>query len=172
MSSVNMVILVGNLAADPEIKSTSQGGRIARMRLITSESYKDRDGNRKETSHGHTIVVFNERLVDTIESYSKKGQKIFIEGQLENRTWVDADEVKRYSTEVVLPRYGGKFRMLGRNGEDVGGGEEGSESGGSNNRSNERSNERSNDRSGNSSRSDDYQGGSRGNDDFDDDVPF
>ena len=171
-----MVILVGNLAADPEIKSTSQGGRIARMRLITSESYKDRDGNRKETSHGHTIVVFNERLVDTIESYSKKGQKIFIEGQLENHTWLDADEVKHYSTEVVLPRYGGKFRMLGRNNEDAARSEANTESGGSNNRSNEgssnRSNEQNNYRSENSSNSDNYQDRSQGNDDFDDDVPF
>lgn len=189
MSSVNVVMLVGNLAADPEIKPTSQGSRIARMRLITSESYRTQDGNRKETSHGHNVVVFNERLVDVIESYARKGQKIYVQGKLENRTWTDSDEVKHYETEVVLARYGGEFRMLGGNsGEDRGeGGQRDREDRnstdndrGGNRRENTRNDSRGSDNRGNDSRRDDrkddrndnHQQNNNRNDDYDDDIPF
>lgn len=186
MSSVNLVVLVGNLAADPEIKNTSQGSKIARMRLITSDTYKDRDGNRKENAHGHNIVVFNERLVDVIESYARKGQKIAIQGKLENRSWTDADDVKKYATEVVLPRYGGEFRMLSSSGENSSGesGEarggnrsdtKGAESGGGNrdraeSPRDDRRDNASDDRGSNQRQSDNQ---SRASDDsLDDDVPF
>jgi single-strand DNA-binding protein len=173
--------LVGNLAAAPEIKPTSQGSKIARMRLITSETYKDRDGNRQEVSHGHTIVVFNERLVDVIESYGRKGQKVAITGKLENRSWTDSDDVKHYATEVVLPRYGGEFKMLSSASENTGGegGESRAKPAGDDNRGGNRSDNRSDTRSerggdnrgnGGGARSDSRP--ARDDSDLDDDVPF
>jgi single-strand DNA-binding protein len=110
--SVNKVILIGNLGADPEIKSFQNGGRIANLRLATSESWKDKTtGERKERTEWHTVSVQSDGLVGIAERYLKKGSKIYIEGQLRTRKWQDAAGQDRYSTEVTLgPR--GVLTML------------------------------------------------------------
>jgi single-strand DNA-binding protein len=122
--SVNKVILVGNLGRDPEIRSTSGGQRIANFSLATSENWRDRaTGERKERTEWHRVVVFNERLVDVIEKYVKKGSKLYIEGALQTRKWTDNSGQERYTTEVVLQNFRGELTMLdGRGG---GGGGEG-----------------------------------------------
>ena len=116
--SVNKVILVGNIGRDPEIRSTQDGTRIANLSLATSETWRDRNsGERKEKTEWHRVAVFNERLVDVIEKYVKKGAKLYIEGQLQTRTWTDKDGQERYTTEVVLGRLNGQLTMLdGRSG--------------------------------------------------------
>ncbi|HLI20674.1 MAG TPA: single-stranded DNA-binding protein [Stellaceae bacterium] len=116
--SVNKVILVGNVGRDPEIRSTQDGLRIANMSLATSEQWRDRaSGERKEKTEWHRVAVFNERLVDVIEKYVKKGAKLYIEGQLQTRKWTDKEGQERYTTEVVLGRFNGQLTMLdGRSG--------------------------------------------------------
>jgi single-strand DNA-binding protein len=111
--SVNKVILVGNLGADPEIKRTQDGRSIANLRLATSESWKDKaTGERKEKTEWHRVVIFNEGLAKVVEQYVKKGAKIYVEGQLQTRKWTDQAGVEKYSTEVVLNGYGGVLTML------------------------------------------------------------
>jgi single-strand DNA-binding protein len=121
--SVNKVILVGNLGRDPEIRSTQDGLRIANLSLATSESWRDKaSGERKERTEWHRVVIFNERLVEVVEKYLKKGAKIYIEGALQTRKWTDNSGQERYSTEVVLQRYRGELTMLdGRSGGAGGG---------------------------------------------------
>jgi len=116
--SVNKVILVGNIGRDPEIRSTQDGTRIANLSLATSETWRDRNsGERKEKTEWHRVAVFNERLVDVIEKYVKKGAKLYIEGQLQTRKWTDKEGQERYTTEVVLGRFNGQLTMLdGRSG--------------------------------------------------------
>jgi single-strand DNA-binding protein len=111
--SVNKVILVGNLGRDPEIRSTQGGQRIANFSLATSETWRDRtSGERKERTEWHRVVVFNERLVEVIEKYVKKGSKLYIEGALQTRKWTDNSGQERYSTEVVLQNFRGELTML------------------------------------------------------------
>lgn len=111
--SVNKVLLVGNLCADPEIKRTQDGRPIANLRLATSESWRDKNsGERKEKTEFHRVVVFNEGLCKVVEQYCQKGQKLYIEGQLQTRKWTDQSGVEKYSTEVVLNGYGGVLTML------------------------------------------------------------
>ena len=111
--SVNKVILVGNLGRDPEIRSTSDGTRIANLNLATSESWRDRNsGERKERTEWHRVVIFNERLVELAEKYLRKGSKIYVEGALQTRKWTDNAGVEKYSTEVVLQRFRGELTML------------------------------------------------------------
>ena len=111
--SVNKVILVGNLGRDPEIRSTNDGTRIANLRLATSESWRDRNsGERKERTEWHSVVIFNERLVEIAEKYLRKGSKIYVEGALQTRKWTDQQGQERYSTEVVLQRFRGELTML------------------------------------------------------------
>ena len=116
--SVNKVILVGNIGRDPEIRSTQDGMRIANLSLATSETWRDKNsGERKEKTEWHRVAVFNERLVEVIEKYVKKGAKLYIEGQLQTRKWTDKDGQDRYTTEVVLGRFNGQLTMLdGRSG--------------------------------------------------------
>jgi len=116
--SVNKVILVGNIGRDPEIRSTQDGMRIANLSLATSETWRDKaSGERKEKTEWHRVAVFNERLVDVIEKYVKKGAKLYIEGQLQTRKWTDKEGQERYTTEVVLGRFNGQLTMLdGRSG--------------------------------------------------------
>jgi single-strand DNA-binding protein len=116
--SVNKVILVGNIGRDPEIRSTQDGMRIANLSLATSETWRDRaSGERKEKTEWHRVAVFNERLVDVIEKYVKKGAKLYIEGQLQTRKWTDKEGQDRYTTEIVLGRFNGQLTMLdGRSG--------------------------------------------------------
>ncbi len=111
--SVNKVILVGNLGADPEIRRTNDGKPIANLRIATSEKWRDKNtGERKEKTEWHRVSVFNEGLCKVIEQYVKKGQKIYIEGQLQTRKWTDQAGVEKYSTEIVLNGYGGVLTML------------------------------------------------------------
>jgi single-strand DNA-binding protein len=121
--SVNKVILVGNLGRDPEIRSTQDGLRIANLSVATSESWRDKNsGERKEKTEWHRVAIFNERLVDVVEKYLKKGSKVYIEGALQTRKWTDNSGQERYTTEVVLQRFRGELTMLdGRSGGGEGG---------------------------------------------------
>jgi single-strand DNA-binding protein len=111
--SVNKVILVGNLGRDPEIRSTQEGVRIANLSLATSENWRDKNtGERREKTEWHRVVIFNERLVEVVEKYLRKGSKIYIEGQLQTRKWQDQSGQDKYSTEVVLNRFRGELTML------------------------------------------------------------
>jgi single-strand DNA-binding protein len=115
--SVNKVILVGNLGADPEIRRTQDGRPIANLRLATSESWRDKaTGERKEKTEWHRVVIFNENLCKVAEQYLKKGSKIYVEGQLQTRKWQDQSGQDRYSTEVVLQGFRGELTLLDRAG--------------------------------------------------------
>jgi len=123
MPSINKVSLLGNVGADPEIKSLSGDQRVARMRIATSESWKDKaTGEKREKTEWHTVSVFNQGLVGVIERYIKKGSMLFIEGKLETREWQDQEGKKRYSTEIVLRNYGGEIQILNRAGDQAQGG--------------------------------------------------
>ena len=118
--SVNKVILVGNLGQDPEIRTFQNGGKIANLRIATSETWKDKNsGERKERTEWHTVVIHSEPLVRVAEQYLKKGSKIYIEGQLETRKWQDQAGNDRYSTEIALRPFRSEIHML--DGKDVGG---------------------------------------------------
>jgi single-strand DNA-binding protein len=165
--SVNKVILIGNLGADPEIKRTQDGRPIANLRIATSESWRDKNtGERKEKTEWHRVVIFSEGLCKVAEQYLKKGAKVYIEGQLQTRKWTDQSGVEKYSTEVVLQGFNATLTMLdGRSG--GGGGSFGSDdsasgdfgsgapSGGAPRRAVAASG-----------------GGGRSNNDMDDDIPF
>ena len=111
--SVNKVILVGNVGADPEIRRTQTGTPIANLRLATSESWRDRNsGERKEKTEWHSVVVFSEGLCKVVEAYVKKGSKVYVEGQLQTRKWQDQSGNDRYSTEVVLQGFNAVLTML------------------------------------------------------------
>ncbi len=111
--SVNKVILIGNLGADPEVRSFPNGGKVCNLRIATSESWKDRNsGERKEKTEWHTVAIFQEGLVGIAEKFLKKGSKVYIEGKLQTRKWQDQSGADRYSTEVVLQGFGGVLTML------------------------------------------------------------
>jgi single-strand DNA-binding protein len=111
--SVNKVILIGNLGADPEIKSFQNGGRIANLRIATSENWKDKaTGERKERTEWHSVVIQSDGLVGVVERFLKKGSKIYIEGQLRTRKWQDQSGNDRYTTEVSVGGIGGVLTML------------------------------------------------------------
>jgi single-strand DNA-binding protein len=121
--SVNKVILIGNLGADPEIRRTQDGRPVANLRLATSESWKDKNtGERKEKTEWHRVVIFNENLCRIAEQYLKKGSKVFIEGALQTRKWQDQSGQDRYSTEVVLQGFRGEMTLLDRSGSAGSGG--------------------------------------------------
>ena len=162
MAGVNKVILVGNLGDDPEVRSLNNGGEVVNMRVATSETWKDRDGNRQERTEWHRVVIFNENLGRVAKSYLKKGSKVYLEGQIQTRKWQDQSGADRYSTEIVLQRFRGELVLLdsrggGGGGGYGGGGDEYGDSGGN-----------------------DFGGGSRPQtrpqpafeSDLDDDVPF
>src|ERR1700754_2577536 len=124
--SVNKVILVGNVGADPEIRRTQDGKPIANLRIATSETWRDRNsGERREKTEWHTVVVFNEGLCKVVEQYVKKGAKLYIEGQLQTRKWQDQNGQDRYSTEVVLQGFNSTLTMLDGRGEGGSAGESG-----------------------------------------------
>jgi single-strand DNA-binding protein len=111
--SVNKVILVGNLGADPEIRRLPDGRPVANLRIATSESWRDKTtGERKEKTEWHRVVIFNEGLCKVVEQYVKKGSKIYLEGQLQTRKYTDKDGVEKYSTEVVLQGFNSQLTML------------------------------------------------------------
>lgn len=121
--SVNKVILVGNLGADPEIRRTQDGRPIANLRIATSESWRDRgSGERRERTEWHRVVIFNEGLCKIAEQYLRKGAKVYIEGQLQTRKWQDQSGQERFSTEVVLQGFNSALTMLDGRGEGGGGG--------------------------------------------------
>ena len=167
--SVNKVILIGNLGQDPEVKSFQNGGRIANLRIATSENWKDKNtGEKKERTEWHTVVLNSDGLVGVAERYLKKGSKIYIEGQLRTRKWQDASGNDRYSTEVSVGGMQGVLTMLdgapgggqgGGGGNYGGGASSGGASGGS---------------SGGGQRSGGGNVGGGGGfaDDLDDDIPF
>ena len=177
--SVNKVILIGNLGADPEIKSFQNGGKIANIRIATSEQWKDRmSGEKKERTEWHNVVINGEGLVGVVERYLKKGSKVYIEGSLRTRKWQDRDGNDKYTTEVVIAGMGGTLTML--DGAPGGGGGGGGSRGGDS---------WSNDSGGGSGGGWNQGGGSGGSgsaggggssgggrppfdDDLDDDVPF
>lgn len=131
--SVNKVILIGNVGADPEIRRTQDGRPIANLRIATSETWRDRNsGERKEKTEWHTVVVFNEGLCKVVEQYVKKGAKLYIEGQLQTRKWQDQTGNDRYSTEIVLQGFNSTLTMLDGRGEGGGGRSGGGDFGGGN----------------------------------------
>jgi single-strand DNA-binding protein len=115
--SVNKVILIGNLGADPEIRRTQDGRPIANLRIATSDSWRDKaTGERREKTEWHRVVIFNENLCRIAEQYLKKGSKVYIEGALQTRKWQDQSGQDRYSTEVVLQGFRGELTLLDRAG--------------------------------------------------------
>ncbi|BAT60676.1 single-stranded DNA-binding protein [Variibacter gotjawalensis] len=119
--SVNKVILIGNLGADPEIRRTQDGRPIANLRIATSENWRDKaTGERREKTEWHRVVIFNEGLCKVVEQYVKKGSKLYIEGSLQTRKWQDQSGQDRYSTEVVLQGFNSVLTMLDGRGESSG----------------------------------------------------
>jgi single-strand DNA-binding protein len=170
--SVNKVILIGNLGQDPEVKSFQNGGRIANLRIATSENWKDKNtGERKERTEWHTVVLQSDGLVGVAEKYLRKGSKVYIEGSLRTRKWQDASGNDRYSTEVSVGGIGGVLTML--DGAQGGGG--GQRAGGDFDQGGSRGGA-----SGGGSSWNQGSGGSSGgassgggfSDDLDDDIPF
>lgn len=170
--SVNKVILLGNVGADPEIRRTQDGRPIANLRIATSESWRDRNsGERKEKTEWHTVVVFNEGLCKVIEQYVKKGAKLYIEGALQTRKWQDQTGNDRYSTEIVLQGFNSTLTMLDGRGEGGGGGSRGGDDfGGGGNYGGGNDMPSSSSSRGGSSRG--GQPAGNFNNDMDDDIPF
>jgi len=176
--SVNKVILVGNLGRDPESRSMPSGGEVVNFSVATSENWKDRDGNRQERTEWHNVVIWNENLGRVAKQYLRKGSKVYLEGQLQTRSWQDQSGQERKTTEVVLQRFRGELVLLDRR--DGGGGGFGGDddfsggyAGGGGGRSD----------SFGGGRSEEFAGGQRGgggtkrsgpsfDSDLDDDVPF
>jgi single-strand DNA-binding protein len=116
MSSLNKVTLIGNLARDPEVRTTQDGKEIAHITVATSEKWTDKNtGEKKEKAEFHRVVIFSEGLVGVIKSYLKKGSKVYLEGSLQTRKWQDKEGTDRYTTEVVLKGFGSTLIMLGGN---------------------------------------------------------
>jgi single-strand DNA-binding protein len=152
--SVNKVILIGNLGADPEVRHTQDGRPIVNLRVATSESWRDKStGERREKTEWHRVVIFNEGLCRVAEQYLKKGSKIYVEGQLQTRKWEDQSGQERFSTEVVLQGFNSQLTML-----DGRGGGEGRESAGAS--------------SGDFGRSKPLGGGKPFDKELDDEIPF
>lgn len=166
--SLNKVMLIGNLGADPEIRSFQNGGKVANLRIATSETWKDKNtGERQEKTEWHTVAIFSEGLIGVVERFLKKGSKVFIEGSLQTRKWQDQNGQDRYSTEVVLRGLNGTLTML--DGAQGGGGGQrsgGWQQGGGGQQSGGDENWRSGGAAASSS-----SGGSN-YDDLDDDIPF
>ena len=178
--SLNKVMLIGNLGADPEVRSFQNGGKVCNLRIATSENWKDREGQRQERTEWHSVAIFSEGLVNVAERYLRKGSKVYIEGQLQTRKWQDQQGQDRYTTEVVLRGFSGTLTMLdgapgggggggggggagggGRGGYDRGGAAGGAEAGGG-----------GSDWGGGASSGGARSGGNDFADDLDDDIPF
>lgn len=112
MASLNKAVLIGNLGADPEARSLNSGGEVVNMRIATTESWKDRDGNKKERTEWHNVVIFNENLGRVAKNYLRKGSKVYLEGQLQTRKWQDQSGADKYTTEIVLQRFNGELVLL------------------------------------------------------------
>ncbi|MEN0652461.1 MULTISPECIES: single-stranded DNA-binding protein [Hyphobacterium] len=161
--SVNKVILVGNLGADPEIRSLNSGDKVANIRVATSEQWRDKtSGERREKTEWHNVVIFDQNIVKVAENYLKKGSKVYVEGQLQTRKWQDRDGNDRYTTEIVLQRFRGELHMIDSRGGGGGGNYESDDSfgGGSGGGGGGRS-------GGGGGGREDFR-----NDDLDDEIPF
>lgn len=158
--SVNKVILIGNLGADPEARSMSSGGEVVNFNLATTERWNDRDGNRQEKTEWHRVVIFNENLGKIAKQYLRKGSSVYVEGQLQTRKWTDQNGNDKYTTEVVLQRFRGELTLLG--GREGGSGGSGEYGGG----------QRSSAQAGSGQSSGGFAKGGGFPDDLDDDVPF
>ena len=174
--SLNKVMLIGNLGADPEIRSFQNGGRVANLRIATSENWKDKNtGERREKTEWHTVAIFSEGLVGVVERYVKKGSKVFIEGKLQTRKWQDQQGNDRYSTEVVIQGLGGTLTMLdgrGDGGGSGGGGYGGGQSSGGGSGGGGGWNQGGGGSGGGSGDGNQGGGNAGGYDDLDDDIPF
>jgi single-strand DNA-binding protein len=119
--SVNKVILIGNLGAEPEVRTLPSGGKVVNLRLATSENWRDKNtGERQERTEWHRVVIFSEGLARVAEQYLRKGSKIYVEGQLQTRKWQDQSGQDRYSTEVVLQGFNSTLTMLDGRGDGEG----------------------------------------------------
>ena len=112
--SVNKVFLLGNVGQDPEIRSTNDGKEIANFSIATTETWKDKEGNRKTKTEWHKVVIFQQGLVDTVKKWVKKGSKLHIEGQIQTRKWTDNNGVEKYSTEIVLNSFNSSMKIIHR----------------------------------------------------------
>ncbi|RNC95011.1 MAG: single-stranded DNA-binding protein [Oricola sp.] len=168
--SVNKVILVGNLGADPEIRRLNSGDPVVNLSVATSETWRDKQsGERRERTEWHRVVIFNENLAKVAENYLKKGAKVYIEGQLQTRKWTDQNGQDKYTTEIVLQRFRGELQMLDSRA-DAEGGYGGRGQGGG------YGNDRVGQGAGGMDRGGGQQGGEQGGNDFvrdlDDEIPF
>jgi len=168
--SLNKVMIIGNLGADPEIRTFGNGGKVCNLRIATSETWRDKNtGERREKTEWHTVAIFPEGLVRVCEQYLKKGAKVYVEGALQTRKWQDQSGNDRYSTEVVLQGFNGTLTMLdgrsGGGGGDYGGGQSGSGGGGY-------SGGQSGGGYGNQSGGQSGGGQQSSNNDLDDEIPF
>lgn len=117
--SVNKVILVGNLGADPEVRRMNDGSPVVNLRIATSESWRDKQtGERREKTEWHSVVIFNDNLAKVAEQYCRKGMKVYVEGSLQTRKWQDQSGQDRYTTEIVLQKFRGELQMLDTKGGD------------------------------------------------------
>ncbi|SHJ47652.1 single-strand DNA-binding protein [Roseomonas rosea] len=130
MAGVNKVIILGTLGRDPEVRNFQNGGKVVNLRVATSERFKDREGNQQERTEWHSVAIFNEKLGEIAERYLKKGNQVYLEGQLETRKWTTQEGQERYSTEIVLRQFRGELALIGGRNQGGGGGEEGGYSGG------------------------------------------
>ena len=166
--SVNKVILIGNLGADPEVRTFQNGGKVVNLRIATSEQWKDRNsGERQERTQWHSVAIFSEPLARIAEQYLRKGSKVYLEGQLETRKWQDQSGQDRYTTEVVLRPFSGNLTLLDGRGEGSRGGAGGGGYGGG---YGDGGGYDSGPSAGGGSSS--QGGGGGGRPDFDDEIPF
>src|SRR5689334_17335786 len=115
--SVNKAVIIGNLGRDPEARNMQSGGKVVSFSVATSESWKDKNGERQEKTTWHRVAIFNEKLGEVAEKYLRRGSKVYLEGRIESRKYTDKDGQEREITEIVLPRFGGELTLLdSRNG--------------------------------------------------------
>jgi single-strand DNA-binding protein len=173
--SLNKVMIIGNLGADPEVRSFQNGGRVCNLRIATSEQWKDKSGERQERTEWHTVAVFQEPAINFAEQYLRKGSKVYVEGQLQTRKWQDQQGNDRYTTEIAIRPFSGQLTSLdapgGGGGQRGGGG--GSSGGGDWNRGSSGGGQGGGGQSGGWNQGGGSSSGGGSNyDDLDDDIPF
>jgi single-strand DNA-binding protein len=172
--SLNKVMLIGNLGADPEVRSFQNGGRVCNLRIATSEQWKDKSGERQERTEWHTVAVFQEPAINFAEQYLRKGAKVYVEGQLQTRKWQDQQGNDRYTTEIAIRPFSGQLTSLdspggggGQRGGAGGGGDYGRSGGGGGGGGQGGWNQ-----GGGGAGAGGSSGGGSNYDDLDDDIPF
>lgn len=111
--SLNKVLLIGHLGRDPEIRTTQSGNKVANLSIATTDKWKDGEGQKRERTEWHRVVVFDDRLVGVAEKYLKKGSQLYLEGSLQTRKWTDQGGAEKYTTEIVLQKFRGEITLLG-----------------------------------------------------------